>query len=135
MTSPTGLNQFPNATPDGDVLPFSVGDPFGLVTQTIGIIASDLITLPEIAIQKYIAVFLASGTRCIISFRDTDPTPDPGVFSEDQMLIARGCAHAILLPDNKIKCISADGSSTGVLSIQLYRPWKNVGVSSLQQRN
>lgn len=130
MTSPAGLTQYPFADPNGNPLPFSIGNPYGLVTQAIGTSASSTLTLPT---DVTVAVFFAT-VRCVVSFRGTTPVLANGTFSEDHMIIPKGSVHGILVPDVSIRNISADGSSTGKLYIQLYKPWKTAGIDSLSQR-
>ena len=133
MTTPVGLHQFPNSDADGRPFPFDIGDPYGLVIESVAVAASASLSLSA-DVVSLVGLFFCT-VRTVVSFNGTAPVLTERLLSTEQIIIGANKEHRILMPDYRIRCMSADGSSVGKLYLQLYRPWKAGGVGALAQRN
>lgn len=121
-----GLDQFPSATAGGKIIPPSIGNVYGTYLHTLALTASTLQTLPTDA--SLCDFYCYEGNVCII-FGNQTPAFTADTFKEDQLYIPKRTHVQVWVPSNTFKSIA---DAVGTLRIQLWRPWKTAGVSSLQ---
>ena len=123
-----GLDQFPSAKPDGELIPYSIGNPYGAYNHSVAITASTLQTLPA---DAGLVDFFCSSANVMLRFGDQVPalTADD-TFYEDSLFIPINTHVQVLIPAVTFKSI---GDAVGTLRIQLWRPWKAAGISVLKQ--
>jgi len=122
-----GLDQFPSARPDGELIPYSIGNPYGVYSHSVAVTASVLQTLP---VSTTLVDFFCDQANVMLRFGDQVPalTADD-TFREDSLFIPIGTHVQILIPAITFKSI---GDTTGTLRLQLWRAWKAAGISSLK---
>ena len=118
------LKFYPLADPRGNSIPFDVGDPSGLAILNIGVAASAALDLSG-ATDLLATLFATVDT--IVSYGTSDPVTTAGSLLPDQSFIPANSSLVVLLPATSLKCISADGVSTGKLYINLYNKWQALG--------
>jgi len=126
-----GVQQYPHSSLSGQSLPFEVGDPYGMFIDSIAVAASAGVAIPNDDDLTLVALCLAT-VRCIISWDGVAPVTTEQSFKTNQAIIPAGGVHKLLLPGLTIRNISADGTSTGKLYVQVYRAWKSGGVEALK---
>ena len=129
MSSP---EWYPLASPKGEVIPFDVGFPYGLVIANIALTVGAAISLPA---DSLLAVLFAT-CGCVVSFDDATPVASLtlSTFAPLQVFVPKDGTLSIQIPALKFSVISSDGASTGKLYVTLFRPYQSLGKDLLTRR-
>ena len=129
MTDPVGLRQYPNSTPEGSIIPFDVGVPYGL--YIVSVTGAALVAARKLPVDASLCTAMAT-VRSILSFEGTAPAVTEDTFQSNFILLPANKLVHFVLPSNIFNCISA-AAEVGKIYLQLWTPFQATGVASLKQ--